>query len=440
MNKIKVLIVDDDSYMHMLFKKIFQEEYFKSRYALNGEVALGMYEKEKPDLIILDMMLPILPGYLVLRRIRRNYGDTDTKIIVSTSLASKSDIVACTRLGIQGYIVKPFDFKEIRKRILKMYSLDEIQVSPSPPPEENLEPLKPVPGEIIKDHIADFMAGELSKKQAAIKILSISKAEKLDLPSMPQIVFKIQEAMERREASAKYLAEILTTDQGLCTKLIGLSNSAYYRGGRECATVEDAIMRVGLDETKELAFVLSNRGLYAMKDARFENDLSELFRHSVACGVVSRLLAEQLREENTYESFTFGILHDIGKLLLVKIFSEIYMEDEGVDLDIIRKLTLKLHNHTGSIFVASMGFPKKTSQIVLHHDNLSLPLLPEETQLAIVMAANLLVRKLGYGEPLADGYDMFDTDACRHVDIKPDILAVAEKRIDTYFNILGAMA
>jgi CheY-like chemotaxis protein len=94
---------------------------FETVYATNGKDAMELYHSWHPDIIVLDIMLPIMTGYSVLKEIREELEDKKTTIIMATSLQGKEDIADCSRVGIQGYITKPFKYKEIGNQVIKCY-------------------------------------------------------------------------------------------------------------------------------------------------------------------------------------------------------------------------------------------------------------------------------------------------------------------------------
>lgn len=118
MKKLKILIAEDDKSMQALYDVSLSEEYFDKRMAGNGLEAVRQYASWKPDIVILDILMPKMLGYSVLREIRKLFGDHFTTIIMATSVASEGDIAFCKKEGIQGYIVKPFDTKMLTDIIL----------------------------------------------------------------------------------------------------------------------------------------------------------------------------------------------------------------------------------------------------------------------------------------------------------------------------------
>jgi len=121
MVKLRILVVDDDKNMQNLYKVVLTEDMFEPCFSDNGVEALGLYHSWKPDIILLDIMLPGMTGYSVLQEIRVKLRDAATTIIMVSSLSDKSDVEDCGRLGIQGYIVKPIKHAEIGNKIVQFY-------------------------------------------------------------------------------------------------------------------------------------------------------------------------------------------------------------------------------------------------------------------------------------------------------------------------------
>jgi len=113
MAKIKILIAEDDKDTLELYQKGLTENLFEVRFAINGKEALDLYQEWRPDIIVLDIVMPVMTGYSVLKEIREKMKDRISKIVMATSLSTKHDIIDCSKLGIEGYIIKPFQYTEI---------------------------------------------------------------------------------------------------------------------------------------------------------------------------------------------------------------------------------------------------------------------------------------------------------------------------------------
>ncbi len=110
----KILVVDDDSNICELLRLYLEKEGYEAVLAHNGVAALEKFTTEKPDLILLDVMMPELDGWQVCREIRKK---SDCPIIMVTAKSEVFDKVLGLELGADDYVVKPFEMKEVLARI-----------------------------------------------------------------------------------------------------------------------------------------------------------------------------------------------------------------------------------------------------------------------------------------------------------------------------------
>ena len=110
-NLKKILIVEDDVSIHNVIEELLKKENYITYNAYSGTEALLLLEKEKYDLILLDLMLPAISGEEIIEKIK------DTPIIVLSAKVSSEDKVNCLLSGANDYITKPFDIKELVARI-----------------------------------------------------------------------------------------------------------------------------------------------------------------------------------------------------------------------------------------------------------------------------------------------------------------------------------
>ncbi|MEE0859788.1 MAG: response regulator transcription factor [Acutalibacteraceae bacterium] len=110
----KILIVDDDTNICELLRLYIEKDGFETAIAYNGTQALKLFEREKPDLIMLDIMLPELDGWQVCREIRKT---SQVPIIMLTAKGEVFDKILGLELGADDYVVKPFEAKEVVARI-----------------------------------------------------------------------------------------------------------------------------------------------------------------------------------------------------------------------------------------------------------------------------------------------------------------------------------
>jgi len=110
----KILVVDDKKEMRQLLKQYLTQEGFEIVLAENGQKALFIARQEKPDLILLDLMMPEMGGYEFMRLYSR---EADTPTIILTAKLEENDKVLGLELGADDYITKPFSMRELTARI-----------------------------------------------------------------------------------------------------------------------------------------------------------------------------------------------------------------------------------------------------------------------------------------------------------------------------------
>ena len=110
----KVLIVDDDKNICELLRLYLAKEGYETILANDGETAVAEFEKGKPNIVLLDVMMPKMDGWEVCRRIR---AVDSTPVIMLTAKGETFDKVLGLELGADDYVVKPFDTKEVVARI-----------------------------------------------------------------------------------------------------------------------------------------------------------------------------------------------------------------------------------------------------------------------------------------------------------------------------------
>lgn len=112
-----VLVVEDDSVGRILLQRLLEREGYRTAAATNGEAALLMVNEQQPDLVLLDVGLPLLDGYEVTRRLRADIRTLTLPIILVTGRTGVDDVVGGLDAGADDYVSKPFRREELLARI-----------------------------------------------------------------------------------------------------------------------------------------------------------------------------------------------------------------------------------------------------------------------------------------------------------------------------------
>ncbi len=122
-SKISILAVDDVALNLLLVKKILQRYSFRIRTADSGVKALEEVAAEKPDLILLDILMPGIDGFEVLSRLKADWNTKDIPVIILSALNSNKDIVRAYEMGAKDYITKPIIMEKLINSVARNLGL-----------------------------------------------------------------------------------------------------------------------------------------------------------------------------------------------------------------------------------------------------------------------------------------------------------------------------
>lgn len=124
----KILVVDDDKDIRRLVKTTLQDTTHQLWEAGSGEEAIEIIEERRPDLMILDIMMPGMDGMGVLRELRRRNLRGRMRVLILTAKTQESDFVAGYKLGADEYVTKPFDPDELALAVTETLMLSDDQL------------------------------------------------------------------------------------------------------------------------------------------------------------------------------------------------------------------------------------------------------------------------------------------------------------------------
>lgn len=123
--KKKILIADDEDSIHDLLTEALRTHKYDIIHAYDGEETLQRAEEDRPDLIVLDIMMPLSDGRDVCKALKSNPGTDHMKILVLSGKAEQHDRILCFQLGADDYISKPAAMDYITRKITHMLEKQE---------------------------------------------------------------------------------------------------------------------------------------------------------------------------------------------------------------------------------------------------------------------------------------------------------------------------
>lgn len=270
------------------------------------------------------------------------------------------------------------------------------------------------------------------------EIIYVFKRGEIELPSHPKLSIKFKNLIDRG-AGLNQIAELLRQDPAVTTKLISISNSPFYRGMSNNKTLEQAIGRLGLNTAKQYVDVILNRSLYLAKHRDFLEIIERLWEHSLSCAYASQIVARRIKGDFSEDMFTLGLLHDIGKLILIRTIGELRRTNKlGENFEQSEFLTTLKNYHCqfGAALLKRWKFSQIFIDIAAFHNNLSEATTISKS-LLVVHFSNLLVHSMGYGLSDESDTDIKNAQSTNLLELQEeDITAIAEE-VSRLMNELG---
>ncbi|MBB5021506.1 HDOD domain-containing protein [Desulfurispira natronophila] len=146
-----------------------------------------------------------------------------------------------------------------------------------------------------------------------------------DIPSLPQIVYRLDQSLQDPRANFNDFANIIAEDSALSAHLLRIANSSLYQFPETIDTVSRAVTLIGTKQLKELVVATSITRLFSGLPNSLV-DMGQFWQHSIGCGISAKVIAGFCRLGNTERYYLLGLLHDIGRLVLYRSYPELAME------------------------------------------------------------------------------------------------------------------
>lgn len=147
-----------------------------------------------------------------------------------------------------------------------------------------------------------------------------------NLPKLPQVMLKLIKACNDDHSKVQDLTDIISTDPGLTSKLLQIIGSPYINLPEDVNTIKGAVVYLGLDTIRNIAISSSAMHFFHLAKDLPEFNITQFWFHSYKCGLLAQRLAREYGLSNPDEFFLAGLLHDIGRLVLIQACPDEYQE------------------------------------------------------------------------------------------------------------------
>lgn len=221
-----------------------------------------------------------------------------------------------------------------------------------------------------------------------------------EMPSLPQIIIKVQQATMKDDTSVQDLATLILDDMSLTGKVLKLANSAYYRRSEHyVSTVTQAIIMLGFGEIQKMVTAISVYEFFSLMTKK--NCFRDIWKHSVCVGLCSHRMALAMELESAESYLVGGLLHDIGKFVIGQYFPEEYegviekVRVTGLKYEDVEKEVFGCNHHEIGVLIANhWNLPMEVCKTINDHDFISkIDLKNRDMMTKIISISDLIAKK-----------------------------------------------
>lgn len=358
----RIIFVDDEPNVLKALQRMLRpmRKEWEMAFASSGQEALDQMAESPFDVVVTDMRMPGMDGAALLTEVREQYPD-----MVRFVLSGQSDQETIFRsVGpTHQFMAKPCEPEVLKNTVDRAFKLRDL----------------------LNDDALKSLVSQLTT-----------------LPAMPHIYERLVKELQSPDASIATIGRIIEADVGMTAKILQWVNSAFFGIRRHVSNPTQAASLLGLDTVRSLVLMVGvfSQTPGASLPPRFS--LDALWHHSMVCGAYAQAIGkcEGMKDKETSEAFTAGLLHDAGKLALVWNGPDEYKAvlarvDEGRQTVVQAEQEVfgATHAQVGAYMLGLWGLPDPIVEAVAFHHN------PDEcpgvtfAPLTAVHAANCLVHE-----------------------------------------------
>ena len=200
-----------------------------------------------------------------------------------------------------------------------------------------------------------------------------------DLPTLPAVYFKVNRLLQDRQASLENVSRAIEVDPAMSAKILRLVNSAFYGMRSKSSSISHAIMVMGFNTVKNAVVSVTVLDTLGFKETLQDFDIAAFWRHSIGVAVLAKQLAGESRLVPVEDAFMTGLLHDIGKIIMVRYFGDEFAkvlqkmrEDRCSFADAETEVAAIDHVQIGAYLVRKWQLPENVIEAVAgHHYHIS---------------------------------------------------------------------
>jgi len=340
-----ILFVDDERAVLRSLYRLFRERDYDIFLADNGDEALRIFANKDVDLVVADMRMPNMNGHQLLRKVKEQY-PLVMRLILSGYSQEQEIFKSLLDGSARMYVLKPWDNETMVRIVDNIFNIRDI----------------------------------LGQTELLSAIHRMSK-----LPTLPAIYERFCKMIDR-DAEAREIAGMIELDHATAAQVLHMANSAFF--GLKTGSVQHAIVYLGLRVIKDIILASTILDANGFRDRRALERKELLWRHASLCNRMTAMLAQRLLHKKLPDEWaSAGLLHDVGKVILLKEFGEDYLNFlantevlDGQELQLLETNAFGVsHEALGGYLLNLWGLPYPIVEACMFHRNpLEAPVINRE--------------------------------------------------------------
>lgn len=224
-----------------------------------------------------------------------------------------------------------------------------------------------------------------------------------EFPTLPTIYSSLLDVLSNPFSTVKDVTDIIIRDQSVTSKIIKVANSPVFGISARVDTISQAIFFLGFNEIKNIVLTVSVMKIFSSTKSFTYFNFIDLWKHSIAVGVITRILGAKLGIKNVENYFISGLLHDLGKLVFYKIFGEEYAKILRYSYDNFQEIREQekkafgiTHEIAGELLAEKWRFSSIMREVIKYHYNFRKN-TEDDILIACVHLANIIAIAMNLG-------------------------------------------
>lgn len=255
----------------------------------------------------------------------------------------------------------------------------------------------------------------------------------MKLPPSPGGVMRLTTVLRDYDASTTKVAEAINFEPSLVTRILRLANSPIYSLEKHITTMQQAVNAVGTVTIHDI--VMMELTSKTFSEAIYKSrEVKTIWKHSLAVGLLARELSKMLRNRSSEEAFVCGLLHDVGKIILLTYDSDGFLEamEAAEDGEALRAEIARFgysHAEVGALVARRWGLPEEVCISILNHHD---PAQAQDQLIItyIVDAANMIANVNGVGLHSEDPARLEWSESIIQLGLKPEMIETAWQTVE----------